>query len=231
MDTTNKPLPQIFNDDILLDDGQMMRNVRLFNDEIKEFDPNVAYLKGDYFYIYRGHLRDKDPTPDVPGIYFDDKENRVVLFEPSTDEEKLQYTYNDKISSNTASEIIDKINRKEVEVFVLPESMKSFCPQITETDDILKRLMKQLIIEKGIDLDRFKYRFLDKNALFNFKQVIKGDNRLSMLLFDRGIEAFNLKYTIIVEEAPGDTIGMTLKEPLIFSSDDTYSLNSAATVE
>ena len=109
--------------------------------------------------------------------------------------------------------------------------MKSFCPQITETDDILKRLMKQLIIEKGIDLDRFKYRFLDKNALFNFKQVIKGDNRLSMLLFDRGIEAFNLKYTIIVEEAPGDTIGMTLKEPLIFSSDDTYSLNSAATVE
>ena len=65
--------------------------------------------------------------------------------------------------------------------------------------NFLKYVIKKAIIDKGIDIDRFKYRFVDKNALFNFKQVLKGDNRLSMLLFDRGVEAFNLKYTIVHE--------------------------------
>ena len=107
----------------------------------------------------------------------------------------------------------------------MPESSKAYCPEITEDDDILKRLMKKIIIDKGIDIDRFKTRFVDKNALFNFKQVLKGTNRLSMLLFDRGIEAFNLKYTIIVSEGPGSPIAAPLAEPLIVSSEDTHELN------
>ena len=110
----------------------------------------------------------------------------------------------------------------------MPESSKAFCPEITENDDILKRLMKQAIINKGIDIDRFKYRFVDKNALFNFKQVLKGDNRLSMLLFDRGVEAFNLKYTIILQEDSGDPIGIPLSQPIVISSNDTHELNGRA---
>ena len=46
-----------------------------------------------------------------------------------------------------------------------------------------------------------------------------------MLLFDRGIEAFNLKYTIIVTEGPGYPIAAPLAEPLIVSSEDTHELN------
>lgn len=210
--------------DILLDDGTVMRNVLLFNKDIKEFDPMVAYLDGDYFYIFRGKLP-PDGVPKEPGIYLDRQTNEPILAVPSTEEEKKQYSYNDKICSTTANEIIQKINNKEVEVFIMPESSKSFCPEITDADDILKRLMKQAIISKGIDIDRFKYRFVDKNALFNFKQVLKGDNRLSMLLFDRGVEAFNLKYTIILEEDSGNPIGIPLAEPIIVTSNDTHELN------
>lgn len=219
----------VFNDDILLDDGKNMRHVRLYNEDITEFDPMVAYLKGDYFYIFRGSLQSKNSTPDMPGIYKDETTGKYVIFEPSSKEEREAYSYADKISSSTASEIVDKINRKEVQVFVLPEASRAFCPQISPNDDILKRLMKQAILDKGIDLERFKYRFVDKNALFNFKQVLKGDNRLSMLLFDRGVEAFNLKYTIIVEEAKtGDTIASPLGEPIIISSDDTYDIKETS---
>ena len=46
-----------------------------------------------------------------------------------------------------------------------------------------------------------------------------------MLLFDRGIEAFNLKYTIIVTEGPGSPISIPLAEPLIISSEDTHELS------
>ena len=211
---------------ILLDDGKMMRNVLLFNNEIKEFDPMIAYLDGDYYYLYRGKLPVAVSGDHLePGIYFDKQSDKYVLAVPSTEEEKKQYTYNDKICSTTASDIIDKINKKEVQVFVMPDSSKSFCPEISENDDILKRLMKKAIIDKGIDIDRFKYRFVDKNALFNFKQVLKGDNRLSMLLFDRGVEAFNLKYTIVLEENTGDPIGIPLDKPIVVSSNDTHELN------
>lgn len=210
--------------DILLDDGKVMRNVLLFNKDIKEWDPMVAYLDGDYYYLFKGKVPENGKIEE-PGIYIDRQTNEPLLAVPSTDEEKKKYSYNDKICSTSANEIIDKINRKEVEVFIMPESSKAFCPEITEDDDILKRLMKKIIIDKGIDIDRFKTRFVDKNALFNFKQVLKGNNRLSMLLFDRGIEAFNLKYTIIVSEGPGSPISIPLAEPLIVSSEDTHELN------
>lgn len=210
--------------DILLDDGKVMRNVLLFNKDIKEWDPMVAYLDGDYYYLFKGKVPENGKIEE-PGIYIDRQTNEPLLAVPSTDEEKKKYSYNDKICSTSANEIIDKINRKEVEVFIMPESSKAFCPEITEDDDILKRLMKKIIIDKGIDIDRFKTRFVDKNALFNFKQVLKGNNRLSMLLFDRGIEAFNLKYTIIVSEGPGSPISIPLVEPLIVSSEDTHELN------
>lgn len=225
--SSNKSIPDIITDEILLDDGQMMRKIRLYDERIKNFDSTIAYLKGDYFYIYRGPLRNKEGTVDEPGIYYDELTNQYVLFEPSTEDEIKKYQFDGKITSSTAIDIINKINSKEVEVFVIPDGAKMFCPTITEADDILKRIMKRAIIDKGIDLDRFKYRFMDKNALFNFKQVVKGDNRLSMLLFDRGIEAFNLKYTIIVEEAQGDTIGMKLESPIVVSSEDTYDILSA----
>lgn len=216
---------QMITPDILLDDGKVMRNVLLFNPDIKEWDSMVAYLHGDYFYIYRGKLPE-DKKVNEPGIYLDRQTNTPILVEPSTEEDKAYYTYNDKICSTTTNDIINKINNKEVEVFIMPESSKAFCPEITEADDILKRLMKKAIIEKGIDLDRFKARFVDKNALFNFKQVLKGDNRLSMLLFDRGVEAFNLKYTIILSEAEENNhIGARLAEPIIMTSEDTHPLN------
>ena len=210
--------------DILLDEGKVMRNVLLFNKDIKEWDPMVAYLDGDYYYLFKGKVPENGNIEE-PGIYIDRQTNEPLLAVPSTDEEKKKYSYNDKICSTSANEIIDKINRKEVEVFIMPESSKAYCPEITEDDDILKRLMKKIIIDKGIDIDRFKTRFVDKNALFNFKQVLKGTNRLSMLLFDRGIEAFNLKYTIIVTEGPGSPIAAPLAEPLIVSSEDTHELN------
>lgn len=209
----------------LLDDGKVMRNVLLYNEDIKKWDPMVAYLDGDYYYLYRGEINMNTDKVKEPGIYIDKDTKRPVLAVPSTEEEKKKYSYNDKICSTTTNEIVEKINNHEVEVFIMPESSKAYCPEITEDDDILKRLMKKAILEKGLDIDRFKTRFVDKNALFNFKQVLKGNSRLSMLLFDRGVEAFNLKYTIILEEDNGSPIGVPLAEPIIITSNDTHPLN------
>ena len=81
------------------------------------------------------------------------------------------------------------------------------------------------LIQKNVDLDRHKDRFKDNNALFNFKQVIRGDNKLSILIFDRGMEALNLKYTILIEEKDDvNYVGTKLTKPLSVSSEDTYEI-------
>jgi hypothetical protein len=78
---------------------------------------------------------------------------------------------------------------------------------------------------KDIDIDAYKARFADKNALFNFKQVIKGDGKLSMLLFERGCNALNLKYTITLEEIdPRGSVGTPLVNPVKISSEDSYNV-------
>ena len=100
--------------------------------------------------------------------------------------------------------------------------MKSTVPAETLKDDILKRAIKRALKQKGIDLDACKARFASKNMLFNFKSVIRGNTRLSMLLFDRGAEALSLKYTILLEEAGGEIVGKELTEPIAISSDELY---------
>lgn len=211
-------------DSLLVTDDEIF-GIKLFDEDLKAFEKGIAYLYRDYYYIYRGK-REKDSIEDLypePGIYIDPKDESVYLIDPYTPDDKKKYSMDGKISTIDPQKIIDAVNNKEEILIAIPESSKIFLPTLNNSDDILKRLVKQALIKKGIDIDQYKHRFVDKNALFNFKQVIKGDNKLSMLLFDRGCEALNLKYTIIIEEQdPNNYIGAPLEEKIISGSDDTY---------
>lgn len=191
-----------------------------------ELGTDIAYLIGEYYYFYRGKLSDlKGFEKAAPGIYYNDTECKYVLVDPSTDEEKKEYTYSDKITRKDADEIRNAVMNHEVVIFNTPDSAHSVIPPESLEDDVLKKLIKRAISAKGIDLDQYKVRFASKNMLFNTKQVLRGSNRLSMLLFDRCAEAFNLKYTIILEEAGGEVVGMPLTNEIVLSSDDVYDAN------
>ena len=191
-----------------------------------ELDPTIAYLDGGFYYFYRGKLSDlKGFDKHLPGIYYDDDNCTYVICHPETPEEMAEYSYSDKITRQDADEIRNAVFNHEVVIFNTPDSAHSSIPPETLDDDILKKLIKRAIIKKGVDLDQYKVRFASKNMLFNTKQVLRGPNRLSMLLFDRCAEALNLKYTIIIEEAGGETIGHPLNDTLIISSQDVFNAN------
>lgn len=218
---------KVYSSDALLITNDEILNIKIYNENNDIFEKGIAYLDGDYFYIYRGEITEKELQKEgverEPGIYRCNNKN--YLFKPMTDEERKYYSYEDKISSIDPNKIIEMINTKEKILVPVPESSKLFIPVINKEDDILKRLIKKALIEKNIDIDQYRHRFLDKNALFNFKQVIKGTNTLSILLFDRGCDALNLKYTLIIEEAdPDNVIGEKLESSIMASSDDVYDL-------
>ena len=213
-------------DSLLVTDDEIL-GIQLYDEDETEFKKGIAYLKGDYYYIYRGEM-DSTSKHDLypePGIYKDTNDGSFFIIDPYTPDDQKKYSMDGKISSIDPQKIIDAVNNKEEILIAIPESSKIFLPTLNNNDDILKRLMKKALIEKGIDIDMYKYRFVDKNALFNFKQVIKSDSKLSMLLFDRGTEALNLKYTIIIEEKdPSNCVGVPLGQQIIASSEDTHDI-------
>lgn len=189
-------------------------------------NPDIVYLIGDYYYFYRGKISDlKGFSKLEPGIYYDDTRCMYMIKTPESDEEKTAYIYNDKITSRDAEYIRNAVLNHEVVIFNVPDTSHSQIPDEIPEDDILKKLIKRAIKDKGIDLDQYKIRFASKNMLFNTKQVLRGSNKLSILLFDRCAEALNLKYTIILEEGGGEVIGYPLKDKIVISSDDVYNAN------
>jgi hypothetical protein len=151
-----------------------------------EFQDNIAYIDNGYYYLYRGEAKGSKSLLK-PGIYKEkgsSHEKKYFIVNPQTDEEKAMYDVTTHIHSLNPVSIIDTVNTKEDLLIAIPESTKIFQPTLVPTDDILKRIAKMALIQKNVDLDRNKDRFKDKNALFNFKQVIRGDNKLSILIFD-----------------------------------------------
>ena len=210
---------------LILRDGAYY--VALF-DEGQEFDKDHAYLDGDYFYLYRGKKSKYDMVK--PGIYKDADSGKIVKVDPVTDEEKDYYLSEGKIVSHDPIEAARLINEHDDLFVPVSENCKLFNPEITVNDDILKRILKMLFIEKEIDIDNYKDRFPDKNALFNFKQVMKNDSaRVTMKIFERACDVVNVEYVITIREKNNGCIGKRMEKDLTVSSEDTYEFGTVAT--
>lgn len=227
MKTELKPTVTFSKDDVIVTDDEIFQ-IDIFpgiSDDV-EFKEGYAYVDNNVFYIYRGKPKHRISQTTKPGIYDNpDKTPKYILIPPTTEEELRDYDATEHISRLSTVSIIDTANTKEDLLIAIPESTKIFQPMLMTSDDILKRVLKKILIEKNVDLDRYKERFKNKNELFNLKQVIRGNNKVSILIFDRGCEALNLKYTITVEErTTNDVVGNALIEPIVVSSEDAYEI-------
>lgn len=189
------------------------------NTPYTELDDQTAYILNGYYYVKQGELSSE--ITKEPGLY-SSKDGKIVLVEVITDEEKEKYDIKRHIVDVDVENLICILKGDNENYIDIPESSKLFNPDVNVNDDILKRAMKQALKNKNVDIDLQKDRFLNKNQLLNFKQIIKGDKNLSMLLFQRGVEVLGLKFTIIVEEVGNEVIGKPLEEPIIVCSEDTY---------
>lgn len=196
-------------------------------EEVDEFKEDTAYISGPYYYIYRGVGNPLTKEYKKPGIYKNKNEcdSKWFIVEPSTDEEKKEYEHISKVCTLHPVPIVDIANTTEELLVAIPESTKIFQPLITEKDDILKIATKKALLAKNVDLDRYKNRFSNKNELFNLKQVLRGDNKLSMKIFARAMDALNLEFVIIIREKnTNDIVGDKLNDDVVISSEETYPL-------
>ncbi len=213
--------------DLIVTDEDVLKVAKLNVDNINDgtqYEKGVAYIAYPYFYIYRGTTMTVEFERKLPGIYLT-PDDHYIWIPVTPGNEDQDWIVDDKFATADERKIVDILLDRDDIHLTIPDSGKVFRPEEDENDDILKRGIKRALRLKGVDLDAYKHRFADKNALFNFKQVIKGDGKLSMLLFERGCNALNLKYTITIDEIdPKHTIGDALKSPVVISSEDSYNV-------
>ena len=215
--------------DLVVTEEDVLKPVLLNTENINDgtqYERGVAYIAYPYFYQFRGTTMTVEYDHKLPGIYLTPDDHYIwVPVTDADDEDVSRYKVDDKFATADERKIIDiLIDREDIQL-AIPDSGRVFRPEETEKDDILKRIIKRLLKAKNVDIDAYKYRFADKNALFNFKQVVKGDGKLSMLLFERGCNALNLKYTITIEELDSaHPIGDPLAQPLRICSEDGYNV-------
>lgn len=217
-----------FGDGMIVTDEDVLKPVMLNQNNINDgtqYEKGVAYCAPPYYYLYRGTTMTVEFQQKLPGIYLcpDDHYIWIPVTEGNQDD---QWKIEDKFATADQRAIIEVLLSHEDVNLAIPESGKVFRPDECDTDDILKRVIKRVLKAKDIDIDKYKQFFADKNALFNFKQVVKNPKaRLSMLLFERGCSALNLKYTITIEELdPDHARGGALKAPIAVCSEGTYSV-------
>ena len=213
--------------DLVVTDEDVLKAVKLNVGNVNDgtmYERGIAYVAYPYYYIYRGTTMTVEFDRRLPGIYLTPDDHYIwIPVTPGNEDDA--WLVDDKFATADQRKIIDiLIDRDDINL-TIPDSGKVFRPDETPEDDILKRAIKRVLKSKGVDIDAYKGRFADKNALFNFKQVIKGSGKLSMLLFERGCNALNLKYTITIDEiSPDSAIGEPLSGPIIISSEDRYQV-------
>ncbi len=198
------------------------------NPESRNFDKKHAYFYGNYLYLFNG------ACPRVlardPGIYYDSTEDCYFIIEhdPNNPESDIYKATEDHIFKLNPITIARSLQDEEETIYARQRasSRKIYHPVIGEKDDLLKRAIKQALIEKGIDLDQCRQNFENKNSLFNFKQVLKSDGKMTILVFQRGADAFNLRVVVSLEEIdPEHPIGEALKAPIVVSSTDNFRMS------
>ncbi len=210
----------------MLDDAALP--IRIYDRNDIEYSDMYAYANGGFFYLYKGSCL---PSIDKgPGIYLNPETKEYYMREVNMDDSTEVAKYKicaDHLVSLDKHQILEDLKKNSEDIYANQDRVtQSYIPKVEMDDDCLKRLIKMALLAKGVDLDQCKMCFSDKNALFNFKQVLKTpDSRMTIKIFERGVDALNLAYDITIREAnPDGTVGKALSGPITVSSDDTYEL-------
>lgn len=174
--------------------------------EPNNYNPSVndakttAIQKGDILYPIRTENDTEPGLYEIPG-------SPISIFEEPSEQEIEQYRINDEnvIDFNNIqnmSEYIDaqmSLRNMERTILCTPENI--FSPPIKDDDKPAMRGLKEAVIKKRIDIDKYGPRFGANFA--NDKRLFKGNDITLSKLMAIG-ENLDMKCTLIIEDASPD---------------------------
>lgn len=187
--------------------------------EVDEYKDNRAYIDKDTGRIYICSKNKKPYHNDVPILKIRNDEITKI---DSTLPEVNEYFVIKNCNSYSFGEILEK-SRSQVELYDetaladMNAATSVFVPVINPTDDALKKIIKQTIISKNIDINRLKHRMPQKYGITNLKSALVGTTKMSITSFNIWCELLGVNYTITISDSGSDIIN-PLEKSLIYTS-------------
>lgn len=172
----------------------------------------VAVQFGDQVYPYIG----KSGT--APGFYATNVGSYIV---PSDDERYSSQNILDFDKCENVKELI-QMNQclKDLENEIINSSTDLYTPKINEEDTPEMIGLREAIIQKKIDIDKYQDRF---GASFNNdKRILSNSNNISFQKIKSISDNLDINLTLIIEDKPGaaNPIGKQLSIPLNYIRED-----------
>lgn len=148
----------------------------------------------------------RNKTDTKPGIYEDGSLDFFYVPDGGNEKEVKEYSSDDMLDFSkctTIAEIMEKqeiLRDEEKEILANPDNI--FVPTISEKDSPAMRGLKQAVIEKHIDIDKYQDRF-GKENFPNDKRKFK-DTDITMFMMNRMNKALDIKATLILEDKNPD---------------------------
>jgi hypothetical protein len=186
------------------------------NPKVDDFSERVAYVFGDYVFPFRGDYH-KYKLKKV-GLY--DKDGELYMLMPENEKEEEMYSINkvkelDPVSIlRTIRENSDSYITQE-QIDAINNSVDIYTPHIEPDDDILKKIIKTVIIQKQINPNNYKNKLDTKWSLTNLKSSLVKKQNLSMKNFVKWLDLLGCDIKFIVEDDGTDRI-RPLKTPVEF---------------
>ena len=159
----------------------------------------------------------RSPLENLPGIYNRDWRDDIIL----PDENDTQYNPDQVIdlsNSDNIEELMkkqDQVRNIEKEILTSPGDIT--VPNISSLDSPEMRAVKEAIIAKHMDINKYSERFGSNFA--NDKRILK-TNAITQKMMKRILSNIDVKATIILEDASPDVANPMGKKIEIVITDD-----------
>ena len=164
--------------------------------------------------------RPNNTRHDRPGIYQLGNVGDLIVYPDDKDKEIYQPEVIDLASSTSMEEYIIKQGKlKDIEKEILTTPDNIFTPHISDEDSPLMKGLKQAVIKKHIDIDKYADGYGENFP--NDKRKFK-DHDISIKLFERHVDVLGIKAVLVLSDASPDTpnpVGDPIYIPLTYNEE------------
>lgn len=183
--------------------------------------PYKGYIIDGYVYMYTNEIK-SESNYAVPWVEIVEGVSGYQQTTRSLADEDMEEFSIERLTPMDVTSISDSLvegeklyNEEAINDMNMAASV--FVPVINETDDFLKKIVKQTIISKNIDINRLKSCMSKNYGLSNMKQALSGKTRMSTTNFILWAELLGIDFTVTVRDNGHDTIN-PLKLSLLYDS-------------
>lgn len=182
------------------------------------YEDGKGYLDDDgYVWIFCKNGKPKN-SDEYPYFWIEDEN---IMYSIPDDDIRDKFNIDNMIDISLVN-IIEKTKPNEVlydeqEIQDMNSAASFYVPIINDSDDFLKKIVKNTIITKGIDINRLKGKTDQKYVLPNMKAALENKTKMSVIYFCCWMELLGCDFQIDIIDNGLDSTNK-LKTNLIYTS-------------